>query len=232
MFTLCHDKEAFPARYRPYQTASPRVYDASNAKVARIDRTKWVVMSMSDESIFGPVAYRLAYRDAVEQKFLSDYRIIAIGVGDREWAAANCIVQLFEQSPETGGPVSPAAGRPGRCGDAHGRVDRASGPRQRRRGAGGRARHGVTSQALGAAPITEYLTEEKELRVAPAASEGRGAGALHRRPVRRRRTDAGGVACRAGRPARARRRPVRPRRRAAPWTATPPARCWRSAGTH
>ena len=51
---------------------------------------------MSDESIFGPVAYRLACKDAVEKEFLSDYRIIAIGVDDRAWAAANRIVQLFE----------------------------------------------------------------------------------------------------------------------------------------
>ena len=103
VFTLCHDQSAFPARYRLYQTATPRVYDASNAKVARIDRTKWVVLSMSDESVFGPVAYRLAYKDAVDKKFLSDYRIIAIGVDNRAWAAANRIVQLFEQSQETRG---------------------------------------------------------------------------------------------------------------------------------
>ena len=103
VFTLCHDQDAFPARYRLYQTATPRVYDASNAKVARIDRTKWTVASMSDASIFGPVAYRLAYKDAVEKEFLSDYRIIAIGVDDRAWAAANRMVQSFEQSQETRG---------------------------------------------------------------------------------------------------------------------------------
>ena len=103
VFTLCHDQAAFPARYRLYQTATPRVYDASNAKVARIDRTKWIIASMSDASIFGPVAYRLAYKDAVEKAFLSDYRIIAIGVDDRAWAAANRIVELFEQSQETRG---------------------------------------------------------------------------------------------------------------------------------
>ena len=102
-FTLCHDQDAFPARYRLYQTATPRVYDASNAKVARIDRTKWIVTTMSDESIFGPVAYRLPYKDAVEKGFLSDYRIIAIGVDERAWAAANRIVQLFEESHETRG---------------------------------------------------------------------------------------------------------------------------------
>ena len=103
VFTLCHNQDAFPARYRLYQTATPRVYDASNAKVARIDRTKWIVASMSDESIFGPVAYRLPYKEAVEKGFLSDYRIIAIGIDERAWAAANRIVRLFEQSEETRG---------------------------------------------------------------------------------------------------------------------------------
>ena len=103
VFTLCHDQEAFPARYRLYQTATPRVYDASNAKVARIDRTKWIVASMSDESIFGPVAYRLPYKEAVEKRLLSDYRIIAIGVDEAAWTAANRVVQQFEQSQESRG---------------------------------------------------------------------------------------------------------------------------------
>ena len=103
VFTLCHDQDEFPARYRLYQTATPRVYDASNSRVATVDRTKWQVVSMSDESIFGPVAYRLPYKEAVEKEFLSDYRIIAIGVDDRAWAAANRIVRLFEDSKETHG---------------------------------------------------------------------------------------------------------------------------------
>ena len=97
-FTMCHDQDAFPARYRLYQTATPRIYDASNARVARIDRTKWVVASMSDQSIFGPVAFRLPYKEAVEQELLADYRIIAIGVDVRAWTAANRIVEHFEQS--------------------------------------------------------------------------------------------------------------------------------------
>ena len=96
-------QEAFPARYRLYQTATPRVFDASNTKVARLDRTKWIVASMSDASIFGPVAYRLPYKEAVEKRFLSDYRIIALGVDERAWTAANRIVQQFEQSQESRG---------------------------------------------------------------------------------------------------------------------------------
>ena len=103
VFTLCHDQNEFPARYRLYQTATPRVYDASNARVAHIDRTKWIVASMSDESIFGPVAWRLPYKEAVEKRFLCDYRIIAIGVDGKAWTAANRIVQRFEQSQESRG---------------------------------------------------------------------------------------------------------------------------------
>ena len=58
---------------------------------------------MSDVSIFGPVAYRLPYKEAVEKRFLCDYRIIAIGVDERAWTAANRIVQQFEQSQESRG---------------------------------------------------------------------------------------------------------------------------------
>ena len=53
VFTLCHDPVAFPARYRLYQTATPRVYDASNVTVARIDRTK-----MARGEHVGPVDLR------------------------------------------------------------------------------------------------------------------------------------------------------------------------------
>ena len=99
VFTMCHDQNDFPARYRLYQTATPRVYDASNRKIARIDRTKWLVASMSDQAIFGPVAFRLPYRKAVEKNLLADYRIIAFGVDERAWNTANRIVKDIEQSP-------------------------------------------------------------------------------------------------------------------------------------
>ena len=39
---------------------------------------------MDDENVFGPELYRKSYRDAVESGWLSDYRIIALGVNDPE----------------------------------------------------------------------------------------------------------------------------------------------------
>ena len=85
-FTLCHDRDAFPATYRVYQTATPRIYgDKALAEVAgRADRADFVVRQMDDQATFGVVLYRRSYIDAVRNGWLSDYRIIAMAVGGRE----------------------------------------------------------------------------------------------------------------------------------------------------
>ena len=90
-FTLCHDNDAFPATYRIYQTATPKVYDQK--KVQR-KNDEWVVRSMDDETVFGVEIYRRSYIDAVNNGWLSDYRIIAIGVNDPEaYRAANLLAK-------------------------------------------------------------------------------------------------------------------------------------------
>ena len=78
-FTLCHDQAMFPARYRLYQTATPKIFSADNRRVQRIDRTKYAVNDMGDQGVFGPEGYRRSYQYAVENDLLSDYRIIAFG---------------------------------------------------------------------------------------------------------------------------------------------------------
>ena len=90
-FTLCHDKDKFPATFRLYQTATPRIY----AKQYRdeMDPSKWEVRSMNDEATFGYELFRLQYSDAVEQNLLSDYRIIAWGLGDEESEAAQKVAE-------------------------------------------------------------------------------------------------------------------------------------------
>ena len=79
-FTLCHDQEEFPATYRVYQTATPRIYDTG--KVDRDRNSDWIVRSMDDETVFGVELYRKTYVEAVNNGWLSDYRIIAVGVND------------------------------------------------------------------------------------------------------------------------------------------------------
>ena len=91
-FTLCHDQDAFPATYRVYQTATPRIYDTR-----KVDFDKpgdWIVRSMDDQATFGVELYRKSYVEAVNNGWLADYRIIALGINDREaYAAANMLAQ-------------------------------------------------------------------------------------------------------------------------------------------
>ena len=82
-FTLCHDQDELPARYRVYQTATPRIYNYATSK-QRVDPGEFVVRSMDDESTFGVELYRRSYVDAVRNGWLADYRIIALGVSDPE----------------------------------------------------------------------------------------------------------------------------------------------------
>ena len=86
-FTICHDNDTFPATYRVYQTATPRVYRQDKVRRRPED---WLVRSMDDESVFGVELFRRSYMDAVNNGWLADYRIIAIGINSRDtYAAAN-----------------------------------------------------------------------------------------------------------------------------------------------
>ena len=87
-FTLCHDQDAIPATYRIYQTATPRIYDTSGMQQAQ--NADWYVRSMDDETVFGVELYRRSYVEAVQNGWLADYRIIAIGIqGDAANTLAN-----------------------------------------------------------------------------------------------------------------------------------------------
>ena len=85
-FTVCHNQLRFPATYRVYQTATPKIYKTPRERNAekRLQNRDWIVRSMDDENVFGPELYRKSYRDAVNSGWLSDYRIIALGVNDLE----------------------------------------------------------------------------------------------------------------------------------------------------
>ena len=93
-FTLCHDNNAFPAKYRVYQTATPRIYDTRKLNRNNDKPSDWIVRTMDDETIFGVELYRKSYIEAVRNGWLSDYRIIAIGVNDDEaYKEANRLAQ-------------------------------------------------------------------------------------------------------------------------------------------
>ena len=101
-FTLCHDKDAFPATYRLYQTATPRVYTKAKAQSSLYDEddSTWDIRSMNDESTFGPELFRLSYVDAVQRELLSDYRIIAWGISEGEATETEKIVDKLNAISE------------------------------------------------------------------------------------------------------------------------------------
>ena len=94
-FTLCHDNDKFPANHRVYQTATPKIY----TQKALLEKQKedWVVRNMDDQSVFGPDLFRRSYRDAVNNGWLSDYRIIAVGIsGAESHEVANALANTTE----------------------------------------------------------------------------------------------------------------------------------------
>ncbi|MCY4653826.1 MAG: DEAD/DEAH box helicase family protein [Dehalococcoidia bacterium] len=97
-FTVCHDSRRFPATYRVYQTATPRIYDGR----AATGNPNWIVRSMDDETTFGVELYRKSYMEAVRNRWLSDYRIIALGINDPEaFETANILAKNTKSKGRT-----------------------------------------------------------------------------------------------------------------------------------
>ncbi|WP_377257605.1 DEAD/DEAH box helicase [Phytohabitans kaempferiae] len=71
-----HHDYAVPAAKRLYMTATPRIVTG-----------KGPTISMDDEKIFGPVAHRLTFAEAIELRLLADYRLVVGVVTDAELAA-------------------------------------------------------------------------------------------------------------------------------------------------
>ena len=89
-FTVCHHSDRFPVTYRVYQTATPRIYDGKPAT----GNPNWIVRSMDDETTFGVELFRKSYIEAVRNGWLSDYRIIALGINDPDaFDAANLLAK-------------------------------------------------------------------------------------------------------------------------------------------
>ena len=94
-FTLCHDNDRFPAKHRIYQTATPKIY--TQKALWEKQKEDWVVRNMDDQRVFGPDLFRRSYRDAVENGWLSDYRIIAVGIsGAESHEVANALASTTE----------------------------------------------------------------------------------------------------------------------------------------
>ncbi len=79
-FQEFHDDERLHSWKRLYMTATPRIYtQRSKAKLAErgVD-----VVDMGDPAVYGPELHRLPFKKAVENRMLSDYRVIVLGVSE------------------------------------------------------------------------------------------------------------------------------------------------------
>ena len=87
-FRLVHDASLIRARKRLYTTATPRLYTAGAKSRARDADRNLEVFSMDDESVFGPVFYRMAFSKAIEGGHLTDYKVIILTLKSERVAAA------------------------------------------------------------------------------------------------------------------------------------------------
>ncbi|MFJ1618441.1 Helicase associated domain protein [Streptomyces sp. NPDC088251] len=79
-----HHDDQVPATRRLYLTATPRIWDPDT------DHSDTPVASMDDETLFGPVAWRLTLSDAIDLGLLADYQILVPVIQDtdlRDWLA-------------------------------------------------------------------------------------------------------------------------------------------------
>ena len=79
-FQEFHDDARLRARKRLYMTATPRLYtERSKSKLAE---QGVAVVDMGDYDVYGPELHRLPFAKAVDNRMLSDYRVIVLGVSE------------------------------------------------------------------------------------------------------------------------------------------------------
>ena len=81
-FSLVHDNNLVPSKYRLYATATPRIVKEKLKKKLG-DDLKYAY-DMNDPNTFGHEFHRMTFKDAIEENILVDYKIVAIGVDSDE----------------------------------------------------------------------------------------------------------------------------------------------------
>ena len=87
-FTTILDNTLIRSTKRLFATATPRTYSSTIHKAAEERGVE--VVGMDNATLFGEVLYALPFGKAIENKLLTDYRVVIIGVDDptiAEWIA-------------------------------------------------------------------------------------------------------------------------------------------------
>ncbi len=81
-FKKVHKNEYVKGKKRLYMTATPKVFNVAikeKAKEADLE-----IYDMSDEDIYGPTFFHYKFYDAVQEGFLTDYKIVVFTVSEKE----------------------------------------------------------------------------------------------------------------------------------------------------
>ena len=81
VFGQLHHDAYLPSRRRLYLTATPRILAAGRHGLIGDDQNSF---SMDDEAVFGPVLFRYPFGAAIDDGWLDDFQVLAIGVTERE----------------------------------------------------------------------------------------------------------------------------------------------------
>ncbi len=79
------DDNSIPAYKRLFMTATPRIYQSSFKKKASESGVE--VVSMDDESVFGPVLHKLSFGEAIERDLLTDYQVVIVGIDNPSYSS-------------------------------------------------------------------------------------------------------------------------------------------------
>ncbi|MGY2900085.1 putative helicase [Curtobacterium sp. PvP017] len=79
-FVRIHDDTYVAGIKRIYMTATPRIFAPEVKNLARQKDAE--LISMDDESLFGPELYRIGFDEAVRAQLLTDYKVIVLGVSE------------------------------------------------------------------------------------------------------------------------------------------------------
>ena len=80
-FIRVHRNEYLKGQKRLYMTATPKIYgEAAKRQQAKGEATLY---SMDDEAIFGPLFHSYSFAEAVDQDYLSDFKVIILA-GDKD----------------------------------------------------------------------------------------------------------------------------------------------------
>lgn len=81
-FVKVHRDDVVAGAKRLYMTATPRLFN-DDTKNKALERDA-ILCSMDDETMYGPVFYRIGFGEAVTKKLLTDYKVLVLGVDETQ----------------------------------------------------------------------------------------------------------------------------------------------------